>query len=160
MPTVPTTTPAVLEPAASLALDRQLCFALYAATNVMTRTYRRGLAALGLTYPQYLVMLVLWERDGIGMKDVADALDLDAATITPLVKRLELAGWVRRQRSPRDERVVQVYLTPMARERQPEVAEVQQGVVCSTGLDGPRFEGLKQTLNQLAGTMRERLDEA
>jgi MarR family transcriptional regulator, organic hydroperoxide resistance regulator len=152
--------PQSLDPAPSLALDQQLCFALYAATNVMTRTYRRGLAVLGLTYPQYLVMLVLWERDGIGMKDVADALDLDAATITPLVKRLEVAGWVRRQRSPRDERVVQVFLTPHAREQQARAAEVQRGVVCSTGLDGAGFTNLKQALHSLAGTMREQLEDA
>ena len=76
-----------------LLLDNQLCFALYAATNAVTRAYREPLNKLGLTYPQYLAMLVLWERGAHTVKSLADALQLDSSTLTPLLKRLEAAGW-------------------------------------------------------------------
>lgn len=94
-----------------LALDRQLCFALYAASLAMTKRYRPLLEPLGLTYPQYLVMLALWQRDGRSVGDLGEALSLDSGTLTPLLKRLESAGLVRRQRSREDERRVQVQLT-------------------------------------------------
>jgi len=94
-----------------LALDRQLCFALYAASLAMTKRYRPLLEPLGLTYPQYLVMLAMWQRDGRSVGELGEALSLDSGTLTPLLKRLESAGLVRRQRSREDERRVQVQLT-------------------------------------------------
>jgi len=95
-----------------LKLDSMLCFAVYAAGHAFTRFYKPRLEALGLTYPQYLVFLVLWEGDGLTIKGLGDKLFLDSGTITPLVKRLEARGLVRRQRDDEDERQVRVFLTP------------------------------------------------
>ncbi|QQQ76340.1 MarR family transcriptional regulator [Saccharothrix sp. 6-C] len=95
----------------SLDLDDQLCFALYAASRAVTARYRPLLDDLGLTYPQYLVLLVLWERGPVPVKDVAAALQLDYGTLSPLLKRLEAAGLIRRERRPDDERSVRLVLT-------------------------------------------------
>lgn len=95
-----------------LNLDSMLCFAVYAAGHAFTRFYKPRLDALGLTYPQYLVFLVLWETDGLTVKGLGDKLFLDSGTITPLVKRLETRGLLRRQRDAVDERQVRVFLTP------------------------------------------------
>lgn len=94
-----------------LHLENQLCFALYAATRAITKTYRERLEPLGLTYPQFLVLIVLWEQDGVTISGIGDRLMLDSGTLTPLVKRLEAMGLVKRQRSTDDEREVRVYLT-------------------------------------------------
>ncbi|GGP39435.1 MarR family winged helix-turn-helix transcriptional regulator [Saccharothrix coeruleofusca] len=95
----------------TLELDDQLCFALYAASRVITARYRPLLDDLGLTYPQYLVLLVLWERGAVPVKDLGAALQLDYGTLSPLLKRLEANGLVRRERRPEDERSVIVALT-------------------------------------------------
>ena len=92
-------------------LEDQLCFAVYQAGHAFTRLYRQVLAELGLTYPQYLVMLVLWERDGLSVKALGERLMLDSGTLTPLLKRLEAAGLVTRRRSREDERQVVLLLT-------------------------------------------------
>lgn len=94
-----------------LLLSNQICFALYSAQHAMTRVYRGLLDELGLTYPQYLVMLLLWEADGRSVKELGDRLGLDSGTLTPLLKRLEAQGLVRRARDPADERVVRVTLS-------------------------------------------------
>ena len=98
-------------PTASLLLDEQLCFALYAAQRAVTAAYRPLLDELGLTYPQYLVLLVLWERGETTVKELAAALRLDYGTLSPLLKRLEAAGLVRRERAAHDERSVLVACT-------------------------------------------------
>jgi MarR family transcriptional regulator, organic hydroperoxide resistance regulator len=98
-----------------LALDHQLCFALYSASLAMTKLYKPLLDPLGLTYPQYLVMLVLWEGDGLTVGQVGERLALDSGTLTPLLKRLESAGLVQRQRDTADERRVLLQLTPAGR---------------------------------------------
>lgn len=95
-----------------LRLDQQLCFALYRASRAVIRAYGPLLEPLGLTYPQYLVLLTLWEEDGVPVKRLGDCLALDSATLTPLLKRLEQRGVVERQRDPEDERVVRIRLTP------------------------------------------------
>ena len=92
-------------------LEEQLCFAVYQTGHAFTRMYRSILADLGLTYPQYLVMLVLWECDGLTVKAVGERLSLDSGTLTPLLKRLEAAGLIRRERSREDERQVLLHLT-------------------------------------------------
>jgi DNA-binding MarR family transcriptional regulator len=94
-----------------LLLDQQLCFALYAASRSVTGLYRPLLEPLGLTYPQYLVMLVLWEQDGITVRELGRRLQLDSGTLTPLLKRLQAAGLVNRQRRVADEREVEILLT-------------------------------------------------
>ncbi|MFI6435449.1 MarR family winged helix-turn-helix transcriptional regulator [Streptomyces sp. NPDC050759] len=92
-------------------LDDQVCFALYAASRAVTARYRPLLDELGLTYPQYLVMLVLWEQDSISVRDLGTALQLESSTLSPLLKRLEAAGLLRRERRPDDERSVAIRLT-------------------------------------------------
>ncbi len=95
----------------SLRLDRQLCFPLYTAARLVTGSYAPHLKPLGLTYTQYVVFLVLWEEDGLTVGEIGDRLRLDSGTLTPLLKRLEAEGYVRRARGERDERVVRVFLT-------------------------------------------------
>ena len=95
----------------ALLLDNQLCFAVYAASLAMTKAYKPLLGALGLTYPQYLVLLVLWEQDNRPVTELGERLALDSGTLTPLLKRMETAGWVQRQRSRQDERKVHIVLT-------------------------------------------------
>lgn len=96
---------------APLRLETQLCFALYAASRAMAQAYQPLLTPLGLTYPQYLAMLVLWETDGISVKQLGERLQLDSGTLTPLLKRLETAGLLQRQRCASDERCVLLHLT-------------------------------------------------
>lgn len=139
----------------ALRLDNQLCFALYAATNAITRAYRAPLAQLGLTYPQYLVLVVLWERDRSerSVKSLADALQLDSSTLTPLLKRLEVAGFVTRERKSDDERVVQISLTAAGRALRTPVAAVQQDVACRTRLSELEFTRFRSRLHQLVHTL-------
>src|SRR5690349_19692133 len=103
------------KPVDPLKLDSMLCFAVYAAGHAFTRFYKPRLDAIGLTYPQYLVFLVLWEEDGLTVKALGEKLFLDSGTITPLIKRLEARGLVRRQRDEEDERQVRIHLTPEGR---------------------------------------------
>lgn len=98
-----------------LALERQLCFALYSASLAMTRLQKPHLEALGLTYPQYLVLLALWAQDGQTVGELGARLVLDSGTLTPMLKRMEAAGWLQRERDPADERRVRVGLTPAGR---------------------------------------------
>jgi DNA-binding MarR family transcriptional regulator len=99
----------------ALSLDHQLCFALYSASLAMTKLYKPLLDELGLTYPQYLALLVLWERDGITVSELGERLTLDSGTLTPLLKRLEAAGWITRLRDTADERRVLIRLSAAGR---------------------------------------------
>jgi DNA-binding MarR family transcriptional regulator len=140
-------------------IDSQICFALYAATHALTRAYRGRLAALGLTYPQYLTLLVLWEQDGLTVRTLARRLRIDSATLTPLLKRLEAAGFVRRRRSLEDERRVEVFLTEGAHAIRARVAEVQREVKRETGLDEAAYANLRRALNALVTGMSEEVAE-
>lgn len=144
----------------NLQLDRQLCFALYSATHAMTRSYKRALATVGLTYPQYLVMLVLWERDGIGISDIANALELDTPSVTPVVQRLESAGFLKRLRVPGDDRMSSMTVQPKGWDIQQRVADIQMEMVCRTGLDGAEFDALKASLRGVSERLRLELDTA
>jgi DNA-binding MarR family transcriptional regulator len=115
-------------------LDQQLCFALYSAVNRVTRLYRPVLAALGLTYPQYLAMLALWERSPRTVGALGEALDLDSGTVTPLLKRLEKQNLVRRRRDPSDERRVIVELTEAGQALRARAAEVPASLACQIAL--------------------------
>lgn len=137
----------------NLKLDNQLCFALYAATHSLTRAYRSGLESFGLTYTQYLVMLVLWEIDNVRVSKIAERLELDSSTITPLLKRLETAGLIKRVRDKDDERIVKISLTEVGNSLQNELAQVQQGVACKTGLGVKEFQQLTDTLHRLISKM-------
>ena len=142
----------------SMLLDEQLCFALYAASRAVTQLYRPLLDQLGLTYPQYLVMLLLWERDGATIGDLATALELDHGTLSPLVKRLEAAGLVRRRRRADDERVVEVGLTPAGRELEQRAAAVPQVIVDAYGIGTEEFENLRTRLRELTRSVAAATD--
>jgi len=116
-----------------LALDNQFCFALYSASHAMTKTYKPMLDRLGLTYPQYLVMLVLWEQDAILVKDIGARLFLDSGTLTPLLKRLEANGLVSRNRDPHDERQVRIVLSAEGRALRAKAQEIPEQVLCASG---------------------------
>lgn len=140
-----------------LRLDRQLCFALHAASRAMTQAYQPLLAPLGLTYPQYLVLLVLWEEDGLLVKAIGERLDLDSGTLTPLLKRLEAAGRVVRERQADDQRQVRIRLTQTGRELEIRAAAVPRELACRYGADpegAARMETLRETLHALRGHLR------
>lgn len=118
-----------------LHLDEQLCFALYNASRALTRAYAPLLAPLGVTYPQYLVLLVLWERDGLPVKELGERLALDSGTLTPLLKRLEQQGLVERRRGEDDERVVRIHLTPDGRALRSKARKIPMELACRAGYD-------------------------
>ena len=143
-----------------LALDQQLCFALYAASLAMTKTYKPLLAPLGLTYPQYLVMLVLWEGDGISVSALGERLTLDSGTLTPLLKRLELLGLLQRQRDTGDERRVLLRLSPVGRRLKAQARAVPQAVACATTCDLPLIQALAAQLTTLRQQLNATLSKA
>ena len=117
----------------ALLLDNQLCFALYSTSLAMTKTYKPLLAPLGLTYPQYLAMLVLWEQDGMMVSELGERLYLDSGTLTPLLKRLEATGLIARLRDVADERRVRVTLTSAGRKLKARAAAIPACVVSAAG---------------------------
>jgi len=145
-----------------LKLDKQVCFALYAASRAVTQAYRPLLDALGLTYPQYLVMLVLWERGPVTVKELGTTLDLDSGTLSPLLKRLAAAGLVVRERSVDDERSVHVRLTDAGAELRQRAATVPRRIAGATGLRAVELAALRRDLVALAemvGAHQLSLDE-
>ncbi|WP_405972480.1 MarR family transcriptional regulator [Streptomyces sp. NBC_00988] len=136
--------------AGSLLLDEQLCFALYAAQRALTAAYRPLLEELELTYPQYLVLLVLWERGETPIKDLATALRLDYGTVSPLLKRLETAGLVRRERSAHDERSVLVACTERGTALREHATRVPGALLAATELEMPEVVRLRAELWRLA----------
>jgi len=133
----------------SLLLDHQLCFALYSTALAMNKVYRKLLKDLDLTYPQYLVMMVLWERDGVTVSEIGECLFLDSATLTPLLKRLEAAALLSRQRAASDERQVIITLTPAGRALKERATAVPAGVLCATDCEPDQLLGLKNELESL-----------
>ncbi|MFE6305488.1 MarR family winged helix-turn-helix transcriptional regulator [Nocardiopsis sp. NPDC057823] len=134
-------------------VDEQMCFALYAASRAVTNLYRPLLEPLNLTYPQYLVMMLLWERGECSVKDVCSALQLDYGTLTPLLKRLEARGLLDRGRDPRDERSVLVALTPSGA-RMRELAEgIPEAVGEAIDLPEEEFEATRLALRRLTGNV-------
>lgn len=134
---------------APLRLDQQLCFALYSASLAMNKVYRKVLHDLGLTYSQYLVMLVLWEQDGVMVSEIGEKLYLDSATLTPLLKRLEGAGWLQRTRASQDERQVIVRLTEAGRALRTRAEAVPAQVFCAAGCSLESLLSLKAQLETL-----------
>jgi DNA-binding MarR family transcriptional regulator len=133
----------------ALALDKQVCFALYAASRAVTQLYRPVLDALGLTYPQYLVMLVLWERGASLVKELGQALELDSGTLSPLLKRLEAQGYVLRTRCAEDERAVRVHLTEAGAALRTRATSVPRRIAGATGMELVELEALRQNLVRL-----------
>ena len=134
---------------ARLALDHQLCFALYAASLAMTKAYKPLLAPLGLTYPQYLAMLVLWEGDGITVSQLGARLTLDSGTLTPLLKRLDALGLVQRQRDSGDERRVRLHLTAAGHGLKAQAQAVPQAIAGATACDLQQIGDLARQLTLL-----------
>jgi len=137
----------------ALLLDNQLCFALYSASLAMTKLYKPLLDELGLTYPQYLVMLVLWEGDGLMVSELGQRLYLDSGTLTPLLKRLEAAGLVSRMRAAEDERRVHIHLTTAGRRLKARAARVPACVLAASRCSIPELLQLTEQIR----TLRERL---
>ncbi len=134
---------------ASLLLQNQFCFSLYATTLAMQKVYRKVLGPLGLTYPQYLVMLVLWERDGLTVSEIGEPLGLDSATLTPLLKRLETAGLLSRSRAASDERQVVVSLSQAGRELRSQAEAVPAAMLCAAACSTDELGRLKGELDDL-----------
>ncbi len=143
---------------AFLRLDNQLCFALYSANLAMNKVYRKLLAELGLTYPQYLVMLVLWEGDGITVSELGERQFLDSATLTPLLKRLQAAGLVSRERGVEDERQVLVRLTAEGRALRKEAKSVPESVFCASGCKPEQLQAMRRDLEQLRTSLSEQFE--
>jgi DNA-binding MarR family transcriptional regulator len=138
------------QPVEALRLDRQLCFALYGAANRVTRLYRPLLDALGLTYPQYLAMLVLWEASPRTVGALGEALDLESSTLTPLLKRLEAQGLVARARDPEDERRVIVTLTDAGAALRDKARAVPEQLFCKLNMPLDELADLRERLKGLA----------
>ena len=135
-------------------LHRQVCFSLYSASRAATAVYRPLLEELGLTYPQYLVLMVLWEQDGRSVRDLGRALELDSGTLSPLLKRLEAAGLLRRLRSEADERRVEVHLTADGRSLREKALPLSQHVAEAAGLAPEELRALQETLVKVTRALR------
>jgi DNA-binding MarR family transcriptional regulator len=143
----------------SLNLDSQICFKLYAASRAVIRAYKPMLEQLGLTYPQYLAMLVLWEWQETApeqptVKALGERLALDSGTLTPLLKRLEQLQLVQRQRSARDEREVHLSLSPAGSALRDQVGPLKARLLCDSGVDLDRLSDLREGLDHLLGHIR------
>lgn len=138
-----------------LRLDDQLCFALYAASNTIVRAYRPLLAELGLTYPQYIVMMVLWEADDVSVQAIGRRLDLPPHGVTPILTRLVEAGLVGRAADPRDARVTRIRLTATGAGLEAAAAQAQAAVVCRTGLSSEALDELRERLQDLTAATRD-----
>jgi MarR family transcriptional regulator, organic hydroperoxide resistance regulator len=129
-----------------LKLDNQICFAIYSAAHAFNRVYKPLLDQLGLTYPQYLVMLALWERDGVPLKDIGERLFLDSGTLTPLLKRLEAAQLLKRSRSTEDERQVLIALTPRGQALKEKARSVPQSILAASACSVAELTAMKNEL--------------
>ncbi|PZM15473.1 MarR family winged helix-turn-helix transcriptional regulator [Rhizobium tubonense] len=138
---------------APVPLDNQLCFSLYAASMAINRTYKPMLDAMGITYPQYLVLNVLGEQDGVTIGAIADRLALESSTVTPPVKRLEQAGFVERRRSKVDERQVHVWLTDVGRTLLVQSSCLGETLMERSGMTPEQFDALNQQVRALRGAL-------
>jgi len=139
---------------APLLLGNQICFAIYSTAHAFNRVYKPLLDRLGLTYPQYLVMLVLWERDGVPVKDIGERLFLDSGTLTPLLKRLEAAQLIKRTRNTADERQVLIALTSLGQVLKEKARTVPQSILAASACSIAELSAMKNDLVAL----RERLN--
>jgi MarR family transcriptional regulator, organic hydroperoxide resistance regulator len=138
-----------------LRLENQLCFVLHAGSRAMTKLYRPFLEGLNLTYPQYLVMLVLWEHGALNVSDIGSLLYLDSGTLTPLLKRLEALEYIRRTRLTTDERKVMIKLTAKGAGLKQQAVKVPRELFCRSGLSVDEFLSLKKALTDLLKKMNE-----
>jgi DNA-binding MarR family transcriptional regulator len=141
----------------NLLLDSQMCFALYSTSLLMTKVYKPLLQALGLTYPQYLTMMVLWEKDGLTVGEISTRLLTDPGSLTPLLKRLEVEGLLSRTRSRDDERVVIVELTEQGRALRERATHVPSCIIESTGHSSEELRALQEQLVKLRSQLQDSL---
>ena len=141
----------------ALLLDNQACFALHSTSLLMTKVYKPLLQALGLTYPQYLAMMVLWERDGLTVGEISARLLTDPGSLTPLLKRLEVEGLLSRTRSREDERVVIVELTEQGRALRDKARGVPQCILSASGMTLERLQKLQAELQELRSNLQDSL---
>jgi len=138
----------------TLNLDQFICFSIYSASHALNKAYKPLLDRLGLTYPQYLVMVALWDRDGRTVSDIGDDLHLESNTLTPLLKRLEAAGFIERSRSATDERQVIISLTPAGRLLESEAKSIPDCIVNASGMDIERLIRLNDEIKVLNHNLR------
>ncbi|MBU1284935.1 MAG: MarR family transcriptional regulator [Gammaproteobacteria bacterium] len=143
------------DPCAELLLDNQLCFALYSTSLLLTKVYKPLLQALGLTYPQYLAMMVLWEGDGITVGDISSRLLTDPGSVTPLLKRLEAEGLLKRTRSNVDERVVELFLTDKGRDLREQAKRIPSCILTATQQSAAELGALKAELVALRSSLQQ-----
>lgn len=146
---MPKSAPAPVQPFDPLALENQFCFALYSASLAMTKTYKPFLEKLGLTYPQYLVMLVLWQKDDVLVKAIGEKLFLDSGTLTPLLKRLESSSLIQRTRDEADERQVRITLTKEGRALKKKAQCIPHDVLCASGQSHEVLQRLRTQLSAI-----------
>jgi len=144
---------------AALLLDNQLCFALHSASLAMTKVYKPHLDKLGVTYPQYLVLLVLWERDGLTVSDIGERLFLDSGTLTPLLKRLEAAELIKRTRSTEDERQVMIALTSKGEALREKARTVPQSILAASACSVGELVAMKNEIVALRDKLNSVLEE-
>ena len=143
----------------AMKLDNQLCFPLYAAARNVTGLYTPWLKPFGLTYTQYIVFLVLWEKDGVSVTEIGEKLMLDNGTLSPLLKKMEQAGYVKRSRCREDDRVVEIRLTDEGRALQEKIKDVPGKVACCLDLAPEKAQTLYTLLYELLGNQEERNKE-
>jgi len=139
-----------------LTLDKQLCFAIYETSSEFTKLYASVLQPFGLTYPQYLVLLALWEQDGITAKQLGRALNLGTGTLTPMIARMEAGGWLRKERSREDERQVHIYLEPLALTRKQPISDAVTAAILACRIELGEYETLMLGLQRLRRKLKER----
>jgi DNA-binding MarR family transcriptional regulator len=144
---------------APLLLGNQICFAIYSTAHAFNRVYKPLLDRLGLTYPQYLVMLVLWERDGVPVKDIGERMFLDSGTLTPLLKRLEAAQLIKRTRNPADERQVLIALTSQGHALKEKARAVPQSILAASACSIGELSAMKNDLVALRDRLNAVLEE-
>ena len=137
------------KPELPLDLEIFLCFSIYSANHAFNRIYKSLLEKLGLTYPQYIAMVILWERDGQTVGELGQRLFLESNTVTPLLKRLETLGHIKRHRAPHDERQVRIYLTEAGKKLRQRALNIPHCILDASGLDGKQATRLLEEINSL-----------
>ncbi|WP_147532881.1 MarR family winged helix-turn-helix transcriptional regulator [Bacillus marasmi] len=140
-----------------LPLNKQLCFAIYETSSEFTKLYSNVLQPFGLTYTQYLVLLTLWEKDGVPVKELGKSLNLGTGTLTPMVNRMEANGWLRKERSKEDERKVYIFLENKALEEKASIIQKVSEEIIACKIDLEEYEALLMRLNMLRNKLRARL---
>lgn len=145
----------MMENLESLKLDQQICFPLYVLSKEITGLYRPILEELDLTYPQYLVMMVLWEQEGLAVSAIGEKLFLDSGTLTPVLKRLESKGLINRIRNKSDERMVLLFLTEQGKDLRQQACCIPQKLLSQIHIKIEDLENFKETLTQLINTLKK-----